>query len=74
MSFLSMNSVIPFAMDMIKRSPNMAKNPNAQSMIDTIQNGDSTKGEQIANNILATYGLTKEQALEDISKRLGIRF
>ena len=37
-----------FVMSMIRQNPNIARNPNAQSMLEVIQNNDAEKGRQIA--------------------------
>lgn len=60
-----------FAMNMIKRNPAVANNPTAQEAIRAIETGDAKAGEEIANNILNSYGLTKEQAMNDISQRMN---
>lgn len=52
-----------FAMQMIQNNPQVMNNPMAKEYLQIIQNGDSAKGQEVANNILKTYGLTKEQAL-----------
>lgn len=57
---------IDFAMNMIRNNPKIANNPQAQSFIDVIQRGDAKQGEEIANNLLQTYGLSKEEALQQI--------
>lgn len=38
------------AMKILKENPNIANNPNAQSMINVIQSGDEKKGQEIAEN------------------------
>lgn len=51
---------------MLKRltaNPAISDNPQAQSYIQVLQSGDAAKGEELANNLLETYGMTKEQAL-----------
>lgn len=51
---------------MLKRltaNPAIADNPQAQSYIQVLRSGDAAKGEELANNLLETYGMTKEQAL-----------
>jgi hypothetical protein len=51
---------------MLKRltaNPAIADNPQAQSYIQVLQSGDAAKGEELANNLIETYGMTKEQAL-----------
>ena len=66
-------SIMDFAMRMISRNPKVANNPRAQQLISVIQNGDSAQGEKIAENLCQTYGVTKEQALDDAKKFFGIR-
>lgn len=56
---------------LINNNPKIQNNPQAKEFIDTLQHNDSQKGEQIANNILKTYGLTKEQALAEAKKFFG---
>lgn len=65
-------SIMDFAMGMISRNPKVANNPRAQQLISVIQNGDSAQGEKIAENLCQTYGVTKEQALDDAKKFFGI--
>ena len=45
------------------QSPVLSSNPNARSMLEVVQSGDASRGEQIANNLLKTYGVSKEDAL-----------
>ena len=54
-----------FALDLIRRNPNISGNPNAQGMINVIQSGDEEQGKRFAENLCATYGVSKEKALED---------
>ena len=44
-------------------SPSLSGNPNARAMLEVVQSGDSARGERIANNLLKTYGVSKEDAL-----------
>lgn len=62
-----------FAMNLIKNNPQIANNPNASEMLNTIQNGDSAKGQQIAVNLCNTYGISPEQALAKAKQFFGIR-
>ena len=48
------------AMKILKENPNIANNPNAQSMINVIQSGDEKKGQEIAENICKSMGVSKE--------------
>lgn len=56
------------AMNMIRNNPNVANNPNAQEFINVIQNGDSEKGKQIAQNLCNTYGVTPDQAMQQAKR------
>lgn len=53
------------ALNLLMQNPNVANNPNAQEFIQVIQNGDSAKGEQIAQNLCNTYGMSKEDAIRN---------
>lgn len=57
-------SVRDFALGMLSRSPQLQRNPNAQSMIQVIRSGDSKKGEEIARNLCETYGIKPEDAVQ----------
>ena len=59
-------------MKMIQNNPAIANNPQAQEWIQVIQSGDSARGEEIANNLLNSMGMTKDQAKQQISQRFGI--
>lgn len=51
---------------MIQRNPQIQNNPMAQNFIGILQSGDSKRGEEVANNLLSTYGMTKEQAMNQV--------
>lgn len=55
---------INFAMQMIQNNPNIANNPQAQHMLEVIQSGNAEEGQKIANNLLQTYGVSKDDALK----------
>lgn len=50
---------------MIKANPAIAENPQMQAYIDVLESGDSKRGEELANNLLETYGVSKEDALKE---------
>lgn len=58
-----MNSIKDFALNMLMNSPMVAGNPNAQEFVRVLQNGDSVRGQQIADNICSTYGMSREDAV-----------
>lgn len=52
-----------FAMQMLANNPNIANNPQAQQWLEVIQSGDSQRGQQLADNICKTYGISREDAI-----------
>lgn len=52
-------------LSMIKANPAIADNPQMQAYIDVLESGDSKRGEELANNLLETYGVSKEDALKE---------
>ncbi len=66
------------AMNIISQNPRIANNPNARAMVDAIRNNDAQAGTEIANNLLQTYGLSKEdgiaQAKAGLQQMTGMRF
>lgn len=58
------NPILALAMKMINNNPQIANNPQAKSMIEVIQSGDAERGQQIAENLCTTYGVSKEDALK----------
>ena len=66
-----MSKIMNLATQMIQNNPQINQSPFAQAGINAILNNDSKTGEQLANNILSSMGMTKEQALE-IAKRQNL--
>lgn len=64
--------MINFALSMISRNPNIANNPRAQEYIEVIRSGDSVRGQQIANNICNSYGVSPQDATNQAKKFFGI--
>lgn len=52
------------AMNLLSKNPQIANNPQAKEMISVIQSGDSQKGQQIAENLCNSYGVSKEEAID----------
>lgn len=58
------NPILNLAMTMISNNPQIANNPQAKSMIEVIQSGNAERGQQIAENLCNTYGVSKEDAVK----------
>lgn len=50
----------------LQNNPNIANNPQAQNYIQILQSGNAKAGQQIAENLLKTYGMTKEQGINRV--------
>lgn len=67
-----MNNITNFAMTLLSRNPQIANNPTAKNMIDVIQSGDSKKGQEIAQNLCDTYGVRKEDVINQAKQFFNI--
>ena len=64
-----MSRITELAAQMVRNNPNIQQTPLAQAGINAILNNDAKSGEQLANNILNSMGMTKEQALQIAQKQ-----
>lgn len=64
-----MSRITDLASQMIRNNPNIQQTPLAQAGINAILNNDAKAGEQLANNILNSMGMTKEEALKIARER-----
>lgn len=67
------NILMQFALNKIASNPDIANNPRNKELISIIQNGDSVKGKQVANNLCESYGLDKDAALKQAAAFFGIK-
>lgn len=54
------------------RNPSVAGNPQARAYIDILKSGDSARGEEVASNLLQTYGMDRETALAQARRFFGL--
>lgn len=59
-----MSRITDLAAQMIRNNPDVQQTPLAQAGINAILNNDAEAGTKLANNILKSMGMTKEQALQ----------
>lgn len=57
---------------LMQNNPTIANNPRNQQMLQIIQNGDSQQGQQIADNLCKTYGVSREQAIQMAKQFFGL--
>ena len=53
-----------FAMNILRQNPSIAQNQRNQDLLQVILSGDNTRGQQIAENLCKTYGVTPQQAVD----------
>lgn len=61
------------AMMMLNKNPNITNNPQARNFFNIIENGDQRQGQQLAQNLCNTYGVTTQQAFEMAKQFFGIK-
>lgn len=59
-----MSSLTDMANQIARNNPNVQQVPWAQAGINAILNNDAKAGEQLANNLLQSMGMTRDQAME----------
>lgn len=64
-----MSRITDLAAQMIRNNPSIQQTPLAQAGINAILSNDAKAGEQLANNILNSMGMTKEEALQIARQR-----
>lgn len=59
-----MSRLTDMANQIARNNPNVQQVPWAQAGINAILNNDAKAGEHLANNLLQSMGMTREQAME----------
>lgn len=67
-----MNNLQNFALNYISRNSNNFNSPMGQQFIEILRSGNSAAGEQMVNNLCQSYGISKEQALQQARQFFGI--
>lgn len=57
----------------MQHNPNIKNNQQAMEYLNVISSGDSKKGEQIADNLCKTYGMSREEMLTQAKQFFGIK-
>ena len=58
-----MPNPMQFVQNVVRNNPQLQSNPQAQQMLNVIMSGDSVRGQQIAQNLCKSMGITPENAL-----------
>lgn len=57
------NGMLQALLSRLQQTPNFQNNPEAQEMLNVILTGDSKRGEEIANKILQSNGVSREEGV-----------
>ena len=70
-----MSKMLNFAQRLVQTNQNYLPNaPWRDAAINAIMSGDAQAGQQIANNIMQSMGMTKEQMMEQARKQFNLPF
>ena len=70
-----MSKMLNFAQQLVQTNQNNLPNaPWRDAAINAIMSGDAQAGQQIANNIMQSMGMTKEQMMEQAKKQFNLPF
>lgn len=70
-----MSKMLNFAQRLVQTNQNNLPNaPWKDAAINAILSGDAQAGQQIANNIMQSMGMTKEQMMEQARKQFNLPF
>ena len=70
-----MSKMLNFAQRLVQTNQNNLPNaPWRDTAINAIMSGDAQAGQQIANNIMQSMGMTKEQMMEQARKQFNLPF
>lgn len=57
---------------LMRNNPAVANNPQAQEMLNVIQSGNAEQGQRIAENILQSRGMSRDEALQQAHRFFGM--
>lgn len=72
-----MNPLMQFAAQILQNNQKMQESPIGQQFAQILRTGDEQAGIALANNLLQSYGLSREEAVKQATEGLrqkGIRF
>ena len=70
-----MSKMLNFAQRLVQTNQsNLPNAPWRDAAINAIMSGDAQAGQQIANNIMQSMGMTKEQMMEQARKQFNLPF
>lgn len=65
-----MPNIFDVVIQFMNKNPQITNTPMGKTFMEALQNRDSSKGEELANNLLESQGMTREQAMNEAKRRL----
>lgn len=62
----------PMLKNLVASNPAIKDNPMTAGMMDVLESGDAKRGEQMAENICNSMGVTKDEALNQARRFFGM--
>lgn len=63
-----MPNPMQFVQNVVRNNPQLQSNPQAQQMLNVIMSGDSARGQQIAQNLCKSMGITPEDVVANAKR------
>lgn len=63
-------NIMQFAMNSLQNNPNVQNSEMGRTFMNILQNNDSKAGEEMANNILRSYGLSQQDGIQQAQNGL----
>lgn len=60
------------AMQALRRNPQIAGSPQGQRFMQILQSGDVAAGQQMAQNLCQTYGVSEQDAIKQVAQHFNI--
>lgn len=70
---MSGNPIMNLLNQALQQNPALQNNPQAQNYINVLQSGNAQQGQQLAENICKSMGVTPEQAVQQARQFFGLR-
>lgn len=67
-----MPNMMQFVQTIVRNNPQIQSNPQAQQMLNVIMSGDSARGQQIAQNLCKSMGISEQDALANAKRFFGL--
>lgn len=65
------NQIVQFAKNLMSKNLNLSGSPMGQTFTNILNSGNASAGEELANNIISSMGISKEEAIKQAGSYFG---